>query len=307
MATFREIAEHYGLSVEIDSVILDRPARGHLVIPGLELTGFFEGHPEQAVLLFTMRECHYLSSLPAGQAGERLDELCQRQPQLLIGLGELSLAAQEFLRNAAVVHSLPLIFCDPSRNIGVCDLKVLINPPDLPRQVISGTMMEVHGLGVIVTGESGVGKSECALELIRRGHRLVADDVIQLQRLPGLRLHGSTDEKIGHHMEIRGIGIIDVRALFGIAAVLPDWPVDLVIRLRSERHQVEFDRLGVDRRSMELLGIAVTELEIPVRSGRNLAIEVEVAVLNETLKNQGHHSARRFLGGLMAEAMGGGD
>lgn len=306
MSTFREIVEVYGLDIRVEGAGLDHPAEGNLVVPGLELTGYLVGHPSRAVLLFTPRECEYLLSQPESVAAGRMDDLCRHQPLVLVGMGPISTAGLEILVQAATRHGLALILCDPTRNLGACDLKVLINPPDLPRQVISGTMMEVHGLGVIVTGESGVGKSECALELIRRGHRLVADDVIQLRRLPGLRLEGAMDDKIIHHMEIRGIGIIDVRALFGIAAVLPAWSVDLVIRLRNEQQPVEFDRLGVERRILKLLGIAVTELEIPVRGGRNLAIEVEVAVLNETLKNQGHHSARRFLGGLMSEALGGG-
>jgi len=162
-----------------------------------------------------------------------------------------------------------------------------------PSTEIHGVLLDVLGIGVLVIGKSGIGKSETALDLVVRGHRLVADDVIRLRR-QGAGVVGRSAGVLGHHMEIRGIGIINVKDLFGIAAVRETKKVELLIELREWSADEEYDRLGFDDRTEELLGCAVPALRLPVRPGRNLATLVEVAARNQLLKLQGTHSARAF-------------
>jgi HPr kinase/phosphorylase len=162
-----------------------------------------------------------------------------------------------------------------------------------PSSEIHGVLLDVLGIGVLVIGKSGIGKSETALDLVVRGHRLVADDVIRLRR-QGAVVIGRSAGLLGHHMEIRGIGIINVKDLFGIAAVRETKKIELVIELREWSADEEYDRLGFDDRTDDILGCAVPALRLPVRPGRNLATLVEVAARNELLKLQGTHSARAF-------------
>ena len=156
-------------------------------------------------------------------------------------------------------------------------------------------MLEVLGLGVMLIGESGVGKSECALDLITRGHSLVADDRVIVRRYPHNELGASGDPATGHHMELRGLGILNVRDLFGLGAVRERKRIDLVIELVHWREGEEYDRLGLDETTHEILETPVAYVKMPVALGRNVAILVEIAARNHRLKMQGHNSAREFL------------
>jgi HPr kinase/phosphorylase len=164
-----------------------------------------------------------------------------------------------------------------------------------PRQSIHGVLVEVYGLGILIQGDSGVGKSETALELIHRNHRLVADDVVEMRCIDGNILMGSGANKIiGHHMEIRGLGIINITHLFGVRAIRDRKEIQLVVALEEWDSAKNYDRLGVADHTVELLGVSIPKLTIPVKPGRNIPIIIETAAMNERLKSMGYHSAKEF-------------
>jgi len=163
-----------------------------------------------------------------------------------------------------------------------------------PEASLHGVLVDVSGIGVLLLGESGTGKSECALDLVTRGHGLVADDVVEIWRDDSQAVVGRGPERIRHHMEIRGLGIINIRDLFGLAAVRDRKRIDLVIRLEAWRPDEEYERLGLVERTYSLLGVEIPMLRIPVSAGRNVAILVEAAARNHLLKRMGVHAARAF-------------
>jgi HPr kinase/phosphorylase len=164
-----------------------------------------------------------------------------------------------------------------------------------PRQTVQGVLVEVYGLGILIQGDSGVGKSETALELIHRGHRLVADDVVEINCINGNTLMGAGANKIiGHHMEIRGPGIINITHLFGVRAIRDRKEIQLVVELEEWDSNKNYDRLGAEDHTTEMLGVNVPILTVPVKPGRNIPIIIETAAMNERLKSMGYHSAREF-------------
>ena len=164
---------------------------------------------------------------------------------------------------------------------------------------LHGALMDVYGIGVLLLGESGTGKSECALDLVTRGHRLVADDVVEVSRESDRIVMGRGPARIRHHMEIRGLGIINIRDLFGVAAIRYRKRIELVVRLEPWRPEGDYDRLGVEEQTFSILDVAVPMLRIPVSAGRNVAILVEVAARNHLLKLMGVHAARKFAARLI--------
>lgn len=170
--------------------------------------------------------------------------------------------------------------------------------PAAGETTLHGVLVDVFGIGVLLLGESGTGKSECALDLVSRGHRLVADDLVELTRQGDRIVIGRGPARARHHMEVRGLGIVDVRELFGVTAIRYRKRIELVVTLELWRPEEEYDRLGLDEQTVPILGVAVPRLRIPVSAGRNVAILVEVAARNHLLKLSGVHSARRFVAGL---------
>jgi HPr kinase/phosphorylase len=170
---------------------------------------------------------------------------------------------------------------------------------------LHGVLVDVFGVGVLLLGESGTGKSECALDLVSRGHRLVADDVVEVSRQGEAIVIGRGSAQARHHMEVRGLGIINVRDLFGVTAIRHRKRIELVIQLESWRPDAEYDRLGIEEQTQTILGVAVPRLRIPVSAGRSIAILVEVAARNHLLKLMGVHAARSFLADLGKTSSGG--
>lgn len=160
---------------------------------------------------------------------------------------------------------------------------------------LHGVLIDVLGVGILIQGKSGIGKSECALELIMRGHRLVADDIVDIRQEGEDILIGCGSDIIKHHMEVRGLGIINIKDLFGVAAIREQKKIELVVLLEEWDDDKEYDRLGVKEKTSDILGVPVPMLEVPVRPGRNISLLLEVAARNQLLKYQGHHSARDFL------------
>ena len=259
--------------------------------PGLALGGFFDNFAYQRIQVFGRGESAYLSKLAAEGATESLREMISYDlPCSVFTHGidptEDFLSLSEAARRA--VLQTPLTTAEFTSRV-VRQLALMF----APSVQVHGVMLEVFGMGVLIQGPSGVGKSEAALALVERGHRLVADDVVEL-RLVGNVLHGSGTHVASHHMEIRGLGIINISYLFGVGAILDSKNVQLVVRLEDWDAAAHYDRVGLDEHRVEFLGVSIREVLIPVRPGRPIWILIETAAMNERLKHMGYYSAAEF-------------
>jgi HPr kinase/phosphorylase len=296
-----DLKEHNSLNL---ACIGDRKGLGREIVnselnrPGLALSGFFDSFAYRRIQVFGRGEYAYLEKLAGeGNTGAIKDLLSYSIP-CCVFTHKLTPNA-DFLAEARKTHC-PILQTDLSTAEFVSRLIRILSNIFSPRQGIHGVLMEVYGLGVLLIGESGVGKSESALELIKHGHRLVADDMVDIRCINGNILLGAGANKIiGHHMEIRGLGIINITHLFGIGAVRDQKQVQLVIRLEEEKPDKNYDRLGIERKHMELLGVSVPMLEIAVKPGRNVPVILETAAMNERLRRMGYDAAKEFNQNIM--------
>jgi HPr kinase/phosphorylase len=274
-----------GLTRVIDIPDLNRP--------GLALSGFYDSFASQRVQVFGRGEVSYLRKL----AGEgKYDSIRQMFTfPIPCCIFTHNLTPDRGFFEAAEGAQCPVLQTD----LGTADfssrLMRILSEIFAPQKSIHGVLVEVYGLGILILGDSGVGKSETALELIERGHRLVADDVVDIRNVSGNILMGAGSNKIiGHHMEIRGLGIINVTHLFGVGAIRDRKQIQLVVVLEEWDSQKTYDRLGSEDKVMEILGVSIPKLEIPVKPGRNIPIIIETAAMNERLKKMGYNSAKEF-------------
>lgn len=257
--------------------------------PGLPLTGFFDYFDEQRLLVIGLVETTYLAGLTSDQRRERFDRLLSYPvPGLIITRGiepfpECMEMADKYDRTILRTQEHTSVFT--SSLIGSLRLHLA------PRVTCSGVMLEVYGEGVLIQGESGVGKSEVAIELIKRGHRIIADDAVDIIKDNSGKLVASSPELIRHYMELRGIGVIDVRRLFGMGAIKDSQEIDLVINLEPWKEGKVYDRLGMDSAYVDILDTPLPSLTIPVKPGRNLASILEVAAMNNRNRKMGHNAA----------------
>ncbi len=258
--------------------------------PGLALTGWPEQLHDGRVLVLGGTEIDYLADHEAARA-VGIATMMASDPACVVVCRGLPPPA-ELIAAADDRGVLLLVSTLPTADF-IAAVTAWMTDRLAPSTEVHGVLLDVLGIGVLVIGKSGIGKSETALDLVVRGHRLVADDVIRIRRL-GAGVVGRSAGLLGHHMEIRGLGIINVKDLFGIASVREAKKIELVIELREWSADEEYDRLGFDDRTDEILGCPVPALRLPVRPGRNLATLVEVAARNQLLKLQGTHSARAF-------------
>jgi len=196
------------------------------------------------------------------------------------------------LLTASDQHHVPLLRTPVATPIAIAKIGTLLDDALAVREVMHGVLMDILGLGVLIMGDSGIGKSECALDLIVRGHRLVADDTVEVRRRGETAVIGACPELTRHHMEVRGLGVINIRDLFGVASTRTSKRVELVVRLERWDPDREYDRLGLDENVFEVLGVKVPLIQMPVAPGRNLAILVEVAARNQLLRLRGLNAAR---------------
>jgi len=192
-------------------------------------------------------------------------------------------------------RSVPLFSTPAMSSTSITRTTYFLEETMAPKVTMHSGLLDVYGIGVLLLGDSGIGKSECALDLIYRGHRLIADDMVIIKRHPNDVLLGYSNDLLRHHMELRGIGIIDIKDLFGVASTRDVKPIDLVVRLEKWVEGTEYDRLGITGETFELLGVSKPYVRLPVASGRNLALLVEIAARNHLMKLQGYDSARAFL------------
>lgn len=261
--------------------------------PGLALSGFFDSFAFGRVQLFGRGECSYLTKV---QQENRLDDLRKFfSYEIPCCVFTRSLTPDEVFLTMAEETACPILQSDlESTDFSIRLLRVLSNI-FAPKKTLHGVLVEVSGIGILLIGDSGVGKSETALELVQRGHRLVADDSVEIRCVNGNTIMGQGANKlISHHMEIRGLGIIDVAQLYGVGAIREQKEIQLVVKLENWDQNKVYDRLGTETIKTDLLGVKVPYIEIPVKPGRNLPIILEAAAMNERLKSMGYYSAQEF-------------
>lgn len=260
--------------------------------PGLALAGYIGHiHPER-LAVFGNTEMSFLATLSAEQQTKVCDDLCALDLSCLVVTKNLALP--DVLVNAARGREMPLMRSSHLSSTFIENVERFLQEALTQSASLHGVLADVLGVGVLILGKSGIGKSECALDLVTRGHRLVADDIVNIKRKAGGPLYGSGSDIIGHHMEVRGLGIIDIKDLFGISAVRDRKKIELVVELVEWDDRVEYDRLGIEEQKYRVLDVEVPLLVVPVRPGRNLTTIIEVAARNFLLKEQGHNSARDF-------------
>jgi HPr kinase/phosphorylase len=298
----RDLADSRSLDLELiaGGEGLDRRITiPHTQKTGLALSGFDAYLRGGRVLVFGESEIRYLEMLePPDRTGVIRRVLSRNLPCLLITDG---FATPPELAVEADRARVPLLRTRAATPEAMARLSALLDTYLAARGIVHGVLMDILGLGVLVIGESGIGKSECALDLVVRGHRLVADDAVELRCRAQSFVLGSCPELTQHHMEIRGLGLINVQDLFGVASTRTSKRVEMVVQLERWEPGREYDRLGIDDSYHELLGIRIPLIRMPVAPGRNVAILVEVAARNQLLRTRGHNAARRLVRRLNEE------
>ncbi len=288
-----------GLTVVAGAPGLGRPiTHPRIQKSGLALAGHMVGVVPSRLQILGETELSFLETLPPDERARRVRSF------FALGLCGVvvtrGVPPLEVLVDAADTLEVPLLSAAERSSGTIAGLHAVLDRLLAPRSSMHGVLVEVHGLGLLLVGPSGIGKSECALVVVERGHLLVADDRVDLVRV-GDRAIGSAPMLLRHHLEIRGLGILNVRDLFGATAVRDESAVDLLIELRSMGEgDAEIDRLGLDDETTEILGLAIPTLRIPVHPGRDMGVLLEVAARNQLLRRAGHHSARAFAGRLAA-------
>ena len=261
--------------------------------PGLALSGFLDRFRAERVQVFGAGEQAYCQKADAKELAESLSKMLS-SPDLPCVIVTHNAQVPPALTQACRKHGVPLLRSGYDTATLTGELSEALESRLSPTAVVHGVLVDVYGLGVLIQGEAGIGKSECALELLKRGHILVADDVVQVQHRRGAYLRGSCPEPLKNHMEVRGLGLIDVKLLFGIGAILDRTRIELSIKLEPWSAQTPPDRTGLEARKLTILDVEIPLIRIPVSPGRNLAVLIEVAALNQRLRSQGYFSAETF-------------
>jgi HPr kinase/phosphorylase len=265
--------------------------------PGLELSGFYDNFAFQRIQIFGRGEMAYLEKLAGEGKTETLEKLFSCEIPCCV-FTHSQTPTHDFLTIAERTGCAVLQTDLPSSEFTTRILRVLSNI-FAPKQSVHGVFVEVFGVGVLIMGDSGVGKSETALALIERNHRLVADDLVEIRRVSGNILIGTGTGVSSHHMEIRGLGIINITHLFGVGAIRDKKQIQMAIRLEDWDADKNYDRIGAEENFMEILGVQVPYIVIPVKPGRNIPVIIETAAMNERLKKMGYYSAKEFSKNVM--------
>lgn len=304
---FSKIIDNYdleNLTPEIDAneVIITVPEVNR---PALQLAGFYEHFDKERVQVIGNVETAFLDSMEKENRIWVYDKLMSSGiPCLIFARGY---KPEQELIDAAVKNNVCVCVTDADTSKFDAELSRWLHVELAPIQTIHGVLVNVYGEGVLITGESGIGKSEAALELIKRGHRLVSDDVVEIRRVSDETLVGTAPSITQHMIELRGIGIIDVKALFGVQSVMDTTNIDMVINLEEWQREKEYDRLGLEDKTMDILGNDIVCYDIPVRPGRNLAIIVESASVNHRQKKLGYNAAQELYTRVNENINGSGD
>lgn len=281
------VAENYK-ETNISTVEINRP--------GLELTGYLEFFDNKRIQVLGNTEFSYLDRYGPEAQKMVIDSIFSFGPPAVIICRDIE--PSNAILESAKLHKVSIFSTPQSTSDLTASLVQYLNKELAPRITRHGVLVEVYGEGCLLTGDSGVGKSETAIELIKRGHRLVADDAVEIRRTAQTTLYGQSPENIRHFIELRGIGIINARKLFGMGAIKLQEKIDMVINLEQWDSAKVYDRMGLDNEYMKILGVEVPTLTIPVKPGRNLAVIIEVAAMNNRQKKMGYNAARELLKNL---------
>jgi len=301
-------ADAYGLGLELIAGAsgLDRPITSpYIQKTGLALAGYHEYLRPGRVLIYGDSEIRYLLSLSSEARTSALTRSFAAGVPCVLATTDLALPLE--IAAAADAAAVPLLRTSISTPLAIGKLMSMLEDRLASRELVHGVLMDVLGLGVLMVGESGIGKSECALDLLGRGHRLVADDAVEVRRRAETVIIGTSPAATRYVMEIRGLGLVNVRDLFGVASTRTSKRVEFVVELERWDTARNYDRLGLDDRHHELLGLRVPKVTMPVAPGRNVATLVEVAARNQLLRARGIHTAREFVEALDQRLARGGD
>ncbi len=274
-----------GLERKVETIEVNRP--------GFALSGFLMYYPSERIQILGRTEMAYLHSLPEEDIKERVMRMCsfENTPCFIFTRG----------------LDIPAIFMEASEKSGIPLLRTHHSTPRLlsqitsfleirlaPETLVHGVLVDVYGIGILMTGSSGIGKSETALELLKRGHRLVADDAVEIRQISDDTLVGTVPPLLQYLLEIRGLGVINAMTLFGAGAVRTHKRIEMIVELEAWEEGRPYDRLGLDDVKKKILGVELTSVTVPVRPGRNLAVIIEVAAMNQRLKRMGYHAAKEL-------------
>ncbi|WP_240374427.1 HPr(Ser) kinase/phosphatase [Bacillus piscicola] len=290
--TANDLIKHFNLEILAGEEGIHRPiTMSDISRPGIEMAGFFTYYPARRIQILGRTEVSFFQQLKSKEKKERMDKLCTYDtPGIILSRG---LVTPPELLESANENGVPVLRSDITTTRLIGQITTFLEARLSKTTAVHGVLVDIYGIGVLLTGASGVGKSETALDLVRRGHRLVADDSVEI-RQQGDSLMGSPPELIKHLLEIRGLGIIDVMTLFGAGAVRPFKKISISIHLELWDEKKAYDRLGIEEASISILDTDIPKYTIPVRPGRNLAVLVEVAAMNFRLKRMGINAAQEF-------------
>ena len=270
--------------------------------PGLAMDGHLENFRGELIQIIGRGEYAFCAKLPYARLKANFKKMLRadKVPCVIVTAGMKVLPA---IKQACLDEKVPLLTTSMDTAVFISELIAYLDENTSPRTHVHGVLVKVSGLGVLIRGDAGIGKSECALELIKRGHILVADDVVEVQKMRGGHLVGSCPPMLQHYMEVRGLGIIDVELLFGVASTTESSAIEMEVNLIAPTGEI--DRLGIEQQKTTILGVEINSLTIPVTPGRNLAVLIEVAALNQRLKSQGVSSAKEFSKKLLKQMKSG--
>jgi HPr kinase/phosphorylase len=260
--------------------------------PGLALSGFFEFFDHNRVQLLGNAEHQYIASLSKSERLYRLEQFAVHHPPVIIITTSLSVFDE--IWTIVKKYGIALLRTKETTSVFQAALIASLNIHLAPRITRHGVFVEVYGEGILILGESGIGKSETAIELVKRGHRLIADDAVEIKRVSAKTLVGTAPEIIRYFVELRGIGIVDIRRLFGMGSVKASEKVDMIIKFEHWDKNKVYDRIGLEQETTDILGIEVPTTTIPVRPGRNLSIILEIAAMNNRQRKMGYNTAEEF-------------
>ncbi len=278
------------LPEKADEIMISTPEINR---PGLQMAGYFEFFDERRIQIIGKSESSFMGRFTEDKARDRMRELFARKPAAVVIARDLEV--EDFYKELAAEYGVPLLRTGESTSDFTSALIAFLNLQLAPRVTRHGVLVEVYGEGILLLGESGVGKSETAIELVKRGHRLIADDAVEIRRVSSKSLVGSAPENIRHFIELRGIGIINASRVFGVGAVKLTEKIELVINLEPWDNNKVYDRMGLENQTTDILGLNIPSLTIPVKPGRNLAVIIEVAAMNSRQKKLGYNAAEDLL------------
>ena len=269
--------------------------------PGLQFVGFYDHYEQARIQIIGKVENHFIAQLEPEERRRRVEDFFRSMPVGVIVTSSIEIDPST--AEMAEKYGVPLLRTTERTSEFMAALISYLNVELGPRITRHGVLVEVYGEGILLLGDSGIGKSETAIELVKRGHRLIADDAVEIKKVSSTTLVGKAPALIRHYVELRGIGIVDVRRLFGMGAVKETEKIDLVINLENWQQGKMYDRLGLDNETVDILGIRVPSITLPVCPGRNLSVVIEVAAMNNRQKRMGYNTAEEFNKRLM-DSMG---